>query len=338
MIQNNNNFLSQSIRSKWLLVITLLLAIVLLFFTFRGVDWTAFWNTIQNGHYEYLFLTIPITCLNYLFRAIRWSLLVRSDRKIQFTSIFWANMVGYMGNAFLPARMGELMRSAFLGRQNGLGTSFVLATALVERSLDAIALVLIGASSLLIQPNISPLLKNSLIFMAFSGSIALLVIFAAPFQENLFHRVVAKLPINKKFSLTISPQINRFLLGIHSLHNVRRLGLFTLLTGIIWLVDAFTNTIGVRILSQSLSIDQAFILLAALGLSSAIPSTPGYIGVYQFVAVIVLMPFGFSRANALAYILISQVVNYLLVGFWGLLGLWRLNKIRSDHLTTSSTL
>ncbi len=42
------------------------------------------------------------------------------------------------------------------------------------------------------------------------------------------------------------------------------------------------------------------------------------------VAVAVLVPFGFSRADALAYILISQILNYLVVTFWGVIGLWRM--------------
>ena len=235
-------------------------------------------------------------------------------------------MVGYMGNAYLPARAGELIRSAYLGRQNGLGASFVLATALVERSLDVVALVLIGSISLLVQADISPLLVNALQFMALAGTIGLLAIILAPFQEKLIKSTVAKIPLPEKISLSVSQQITRFLSGIRSLHNIRRLGVFTLLTAVIWLVDAFANTVGVRILSQSLTISQALILLSALGLSSAIPSTPGYIGVYQFVAVAVLTPFGFSRANALAYILISQILNYLLVSLWGLTGMWRLNK------------
>ena len=83
---------------------------------------------------------------------------------------------------------------------------------------------------------------------------------------------------------------------------------------------------------QTLNLDQALVLLAALGLSSAIPSTPGYVGVYQFVAATVLVPFGFSRPDALAYILISQVFNYVVVSFWGLLGLWQLNRGRKGYL------
>lgn len=57
-----------------------------------------------------------------------------------------------------------------------------------------------------------------------------------------------------------------------------------------------------------------------------VPSTPGYIGVYQFAAVSVLVPFGFSRADALAYILFSQVMNYIVVSSWGLIGLWQIHR------------
>jgi len=57
-----------------------------------------------------------------------------------------------------------------------------------------------------------------------------------------------------------------------------------------------------------LPVPVAFLLIAALGLGSALPSTPGYIGIYQFVAVTVLVPFGFSRSDAIAYILVAQAL------------------------------
>jgi hypothetical protein len=307
-------------------IISLTLASLLLLITLRGLDWKTFWNAIRYGHYEFLIITIPIACINYFIRALRWGVLLRTEKKVSITSIFWANMVGYMGNAYLPARAGELIRSAFLGQKKGLGTSFVLATALTERLLDVVALVLIGTISFLVQATVPPILANALRFMAFAGFVGLLIMIAAPFQEKLILRAAGWLPLPEKYSGLVSVQITRFLTGIRSLQSIRRLGIFTLLTAVIWLVDAFANTIGVRVISQTLTINQALILLAALGLSSAIPTTPGYIGVYQFVAVIVLTSFGFSRANALAYIIISQVLNYLLVSFWGLIGLWRINK------------
>ncbi len=311
-------------RSGWLLWLSFALAAALLYLALRGLDWVAFWDTLKSGRYAILFLTIPISSLNYFIRSLRWSVFLRSEKKVPLLSVFWANMVGYMGNAFLPARAGELLRSGFLGSKAGLGASFVLATALSERLLDVIALVLVGAVSLLWQGQMSPALAGAVRVMALAGGLGLVVFVLAPFQEKLILGVLGRLPFPAGLGQRVSGLTSRFLEGMRRLQNPRSLLAFVLLTAVIWPVDAVANMIGVRILGQSLSLGQAFILLAALGLSSALPSTPGYVGIYQLVAVSVLAPFGFTQGQALAYILVSQVVNYLVVTFWGLLGLWRL--------------
>jgi uncharacterized protein (TIRG00374 family) len=306
-------------------------AAVLLFLTLRGLDWASFWNTVKTGHYAFLLLTIPIASINFVIRAIRWSVFVRSEKKVPILPIFWANMVGYMGNAYLPARAGELLRSVFLGRKSGLGTSFVLATALAERVLDAVALVLIGSGALLILGNSSPLLIGAVRFIAVASVVLLAVLIFATYREEFLLRLFARLPFSPAISQRIAEQISRFLVGMRTLKNIRRMSAFTLLTALIWLIDAVGTIIGVRIISQTLNLGQALVLLAALGLSSAIPSTPGYVGVYQFVAVTVLVPFGFSRSEALTYILISQVSGYILFGLWGLLGLWQINQNQLEN-------
>ena len=49
-------------------------------------------------------------------------------------------------------------------------------------------------------------------------------------------------------------------------------------------------------------------------------------GIYQFVAVSVLTPFGFTRTDAVAYILLVQVLSYVVMGCWGALGFWQYRK------------
>ena len=245
-------------------------------------------------------------------------------------------MVGYMGNAYLPARAGEIIRSVFLGREKGLGVSFVLATALTERALDVIALVIIGSIAMLGQSSIPFELQSAVRVTAGIGVIGLIFILIMPHQEKLVFSVLNKFPLPDKFRGVFDEQISRFLIGMRSIQNVKRLITFIALTIIIWFVDAIANVIGVHIIGQNLNMGQALILLAALGLSSAIPSTPGYIGVYQFVAVIVLIPFAFSRSDALAYILISQILSYLVITFWGLIGLWQINKAIDFEASTKN--
>jgi uncharacterized protein (TIRG00374 family) len=310
------------------------LAAILLTLTLRGLDWQSFWSTIRNGHYEFLLLTVPIASVGYFIRALRWSVLVRSKAQVSIPRVFWANMVGYMGNAYLPARAGELLRATFLGREKRLGTSFVLATALSERILDAVALVLIGSVALLLGRLPSEVLARAVSLMAVAAALALAVVLLAPFRETLLLRLIDRLPLPESVSRKTADLTSRFLVGMRSLQSVQRMLVFVGLTGVIWLVDAVGVLIGVRIILQSLNLGQALVLLAALGLSSAVPSTPGYIGVYQFVAVTVLMPYGFSRGEALAYILIAQVLNYLVVTFWGLPGLWKVSRAGQHEGTT----
>lgn len=231
-----------------------------------------------------------------------------------------------MGNAYLPGRAGELLRSVFLGQKMGLGRSFVLATALSERILDAVALALIGSASLLSQGQLPTAVANAVRLMAVAAFVGPAVIIAAPFEERFILRAFGRLPLPTAASQTLAQQIGRFLVGMRSLQNVRRMIAFIRLSAVIWMVDAMGASMAARIISQPLVLGQALILLAAMGLSSAIPSTPGCVGAFQFVAATVLVPFGFSRADALAASLIPQVMNYPLVTFWGLLGLWQLNR------------
>ena len=93
---------------------------------------------------------------------------------------------------------------------------------------------------------------------------------------------------------------------------------FAALTVTIWLSDTVSVMICGRGLGLELSFPVAMLLITAIGLGSALPSTPGYVGIYQFVAVTVLVPFGFSKDAALALILVAQAVGYATVLLLGL--------------------
>jgi len=116
--------------------------------------------------------------------------------------------------------------------------------------------------------------------------------------------------------------------GLRAFHDARRLSGFLALTVLIWCLDALGTVIGGAALGFRIPISVAFLLVAGLGLGSALPSTPGYVGIYQFVAVTVLTPFGFSRTDAIAYILVAQALMYVVIGFWGSIGLWRYRGTR----------
>jgi len=250
--------------------------------------------------------------------------LLSAEKQIPATKVFWAIMVGYLGNNILPARAGELIRAMYVGKENELPTSFALATGIVERLMDLIALVVFGSISLTFSGIVSLQLQGALKLMTVIAIISLGGILSAPYVGKRAIGWISILPyINPSVKGKVEGFLKQFLRGIEALHHPQRAVAFVLYTFIIWSMDGVGAVILSHALHISLTLNQSFLLLAALGLSSAIPSTPGYVGVYQFVAVIVLQPFGVSNANALAFIIFMQLTNLLLLIFWGGIGISR---------------
>jgi uncharacterized membrane protein YbhN (UPF0104 family) len=240
--------------------------------------------------------------------------------------VFWATAVGYLGNLFLPARAGEVIRSAMLGRATGVSIAFILATAFTERIVDAVALVcisLIAMTSLTTLPGWMLAADKVLVVGAFGGLGAILL---APHLAPVLRRALAWLPLPAAARDSIQTVLEELLLGMRSLQHPGRAALFLGLTALIWTLDAIVIMVTASAFSLSIPFTQALLLLAALGLSSAAPSTPGYIGIYQFVAVTVLTPFGFSKDAALVLIIGFQGVSYAVVTVWATIGLWQLNR------------
>jgi len=271
--------------------------------------------------------------LSSLMRALRWRVLLNTEKKIPPLNVFWANMAGYLGNNILPARAGELIRAAYISNTSQIATSFALATGFVERFVDLITLILIGFSSLFLTGILALPLRNALLSMTVVGIVGLLaIIISVSFREQWMRSVMALpiLPMPTKEKL--SELIKQFLRGLESLHHSRRIVSFLLFTIIIWTMDGFGTIFLAKAIHLKFSLLEAWLLLAALGLSSAIPSTPGYIGVYQFVTVIVLKPFGVSSAVALAFILFLQIMNFITVAVWGILAILRQSPPKQEVL------
>jgi hypothetical protein len=306
------------------MLFTLVLAAVLLVLAFRGVDWQQMLATLRQGRLDYLALTFACLTTAFFLRGLRWRVLLSAERPVSPLDTFWATSVGYLGNGFLPARAGELIRSAMLGRRAGISASYVLATALTERILDALFLVLIGLLAMLTLEGLPPWLITGVQIMAVLGMASLGGLVLLPRLERFFLRMLAALPLPAALHTRLAEMLEQFLFGMRAFQRPASALSFAALTLVIWCVDA-VYTVGIALaLGLSLSLPQAFLVLAALGLSSAVPSTPGYVGVYQFVAVTVLPLFGFLQSEALAYIIMFQAVTYLVILLWGLLGLWRL--------------
>jgi glycosyltransferase 2 family protein len=296
----------------------------LLYLAVRGVDWREFIATIRRAKLWLLAVTFGLYHVSMVLRSLRWRVLLSAEKKVAPLTVFWATMAGYLGNNFLPARAGELIRSATLGHKTGLSKSWVFATALTERLLDVVALVLFSLAAVFSLGRSSQLLVRAWKMMGIAGVAGIVILFAAPRFEGPFRELLGRLRGPARLREGLFGTLAQFLSGMRAFANPSRGFAFAGMTVLLWLTDAGGTMVCARAVGLNLTLPIAVMLLAGLGLSSAIPSTPGYVGVYQFAAVAVLVPLGYPRGVVLAYIIVAQALGYVIITTWGLLGLWRL--------------
>ena len=313
----------------WSWILGTALGAVLLYFSLRGVDWKRIWSTIAGAQWRFLAAAAALTCCSFFMRSLRWRILLNAEGHLGVGTVFRATMAGYLGNALLPARAGELVRTVVISSRSSLSKTYVLTTALSERLMDAIALVLWSSLILLAvdpKPRWMEDLSRTTAVMAAAGALAIALL---PHTGGVCRGVLQRIPLPSALRNRLLLLVYQVLLGVRAFHNVGRLLGFAALTVVIWTSDACTTMMAARALGLHLSFTVAMLLLAALGLGSALPSTPGYVGIYQFVAVTVLVPFGIGRDAALAYILVAQALGYVVLLLLGLPCVYRLGTAGS---------
>ena len=298
----------------------LALAAVLLYYSLRGIDWPRVGDILRGTRpLAICFAWVTITAAVFL-RSVRWRVLLSAGKPVSIPVAFWATAAGYLGNNLLPARAGELVRTVIISRRSGMSNAFVLTTALSERVADAIAVIAISAAVLLGLSNPPGWLAGAARPFAIVGLCGVAAIAFLPAFEGLYFRILKRVPVPPQLRQKLEGVLGHAIQGIRSFHDRRRLARFVALTAMIWTLDAANAAICAGALGFHMPVAVAFLLVAALGLGSALPSTPGYVGIYQFVAVSVLTPFGFLRSDAIAYILLLQALQYSVILFWGLIG------------------
>jgi len=300
-----------------------LLAAALLYYSLRGIEWREVGRIVANADAGLLALCAAIATASLFLRAWRWRILLDAGGTVSVSTAFWATAAGLFGNNFLPARAGEIVRTVMISSRGGLDGTYVLATALSERVADAIVLVVISAVVLLTLPSPPGWLADAARPFGILGLIGALAIAILPLLGPTSRRIIERLPLPEALRPKAIGAVEQGLRGIAAFHDVRRLLAFIGLAVLIWGLDAVGTMIAGAALGFQFPISVALLLITGLSVGSALPSTPGYVGIYQFVAVTVLTPFGFSRTDAIAYILVAQALMYVVIGFWGALGLWR---------------
>jgi len=282
---------------------------------FRNIEFDKFFKALKEINYFYLFPITFFSIFTCVIRAWRWKYFFKHVKQIRFSSLFSTVMIGFMANNILPARIGELVRAYYIGKKENVNKSMAFATIVLERIFDVFSLLFLFLVTLLFCPFPQIVTKISYLVIGIY-LVAVWILISMQIWKQPIIRLVEflckKLP--NRVGRRIVEYINSFISGFDVLKNWQEIGIIFFYSLILWLFSAICFYFmfhGCKI--GHLPFWAAVFVLIVISMGIAIPSSPGYIGTFQYFAILGLGVFGIDKNTALTYSLVLHVSQWIII-------------------------
>ncbi len=207
-------------------------------------------------------------------------------------------------NNVMPARVGDLLRARWLGRRAGVPAGRALATVVLDRACDLLVLFALLLATL---PQVAGSRWSDRIAfgtLALLLALAVLLVFARAYTRR---RARARLATRGLARRVLRDVVE----GLAEPMGRRRLAAAIVLSGVAWLAFAGAAIGVARSVGIHLGVVDALFATAVINLGVAIPSSPGFVGTYQWLGVASLGLVGVDRSRALAFAILLQAIWYV---------------------------
>ncbi len=283
----------------------------------QGVSWSDVWSAILGADPWLLAAAVVTLMLTYLVQAERWRVVARNEGRLGLGRAYSLILAALAVNNVVPGRAGEILRGWWLSRLLRRPVSRCLSTVVVDRISDVGALVVALLVSLPFVPK--PGWLQGLLLVAVPVTAGLLGLVALAWwytHRSERGRRRAELPADERPFL--GRQASGFVRGLAGTVSARQVVPIALWSLLAWLLWATAAGFVAASLGVSLTPAELLFVTGVIDLGVAIPSTPGFVGTYQWLAVASLGLFGISRDNAFAFAVLLQASWYVPVTIVGL--------------------
>jgi uncharacterized protein (TIRG00374 family) len=294
----------------------------------RGVSFREVGRDIARANWVVLLsLSLPAYAGLVWLRALRWRHLTDPIQPIGSAALARAVSVGFMANNVLPLRVGEVARAWYLARETGASPAALFGTVLLERVIDTVCVVAMVAvvASLFGAEGEAALARGAMVLVPAAAlpSAGMLALRAWP--EPISRGVAWLLrPLPRRLQRLAEQILRRFAEGLGALRGGRHLFWIALQSIAIWfglstltIVAAFW-ALGIDLGSPLRVVGAAWAAQAAIGVAVALPSAPGFFGLFHYACRFALERFGVPTETAVAAGTLIHIVMWVTLTTAGL--------------------
>jgi uncharacterized protein (TIRG00374 family) len=305
--------MASSLRTHLHLLIGLIISAAAVYLSLRKIDFNALWVSLRSVDYFYLIPALGAQLACFLFKGAGWRfLLLPAKREIKLMSTTSVLVIGLMANNLFPAKLGELVRGYLMGEKEKLSKSLCLSTVAVEHLLDILILTIF---LIILLPFVSlpPWLRNSGLFVGLAAMGIIVILFVMTRREEKFlgwiNRLLQFLP--GRFQEKIQAILNNIFQGLRVVKGHYIFYAFAAIL-LMWLTAFFVAYLLMLACGLSLPFQAAVMVIVFGAFGKIIPSSPGAIGTYHYLVLLVVMSFQVSKEAALGYAIILHALMFML--------------------------
>ncbi|HNZ09886.1 MAG TPA: lysylphosphatidylglycerol synthase transmembrane domain-containing protein [Smithellaceae bacterium] len=315
------------------LIFGIVLGIVLIYFSVRGIDFNETLSHLKKVDLGYAAVSLFFIILMQALRSYRWGVILQPMEKIDQLTLFSVTSVGFLAIVAIPARIGELARPFLISKKSSIKMSSAFGTIVVERVLDSLSVLTITIAVLILQDLPSWMIKSGILFFAITMLIIAFIIGLVWRREaavKIIDHVLQLLP--GRLSQKIMSVIHHFIDGFQVITDVKRLLYLFFLSMVVWVVDAAVIYSLFLAFGFDLPLLAAFVIMVILIAGIAIPTAPGFIGNWHYACILGLGLFGIAKPEAFSFALVYHFISMIVVVVLGVSFL-PFNKFSLSDLT-----
>ena len=302
-------------KHKIITIAGFIISIVLLYLSLRGIEFRQLAESIRNADLRFAFLPLCCILLCITICSYRWSKVVGNNATLK--DAFISLLIGLFINNVLPARIGEVARGYALSRRINVPFTYAVSTVFVDRVFDLIGLLVI-VFVFFPKENLPPSVSKAL-YALVAILVICVVILLAISRKKIAIRISRFLErFNRSFLNKLARRIIEIQENLVRIGTPGKLVFFMSFSLASWLSMSSALYFSMRTVGVTLPFVYAPFVCALLNMGLVVPSSPGYIGVYQFLLVYLLAIFGIPKYEAFAVSLFfhaSWYIPYNILGF-----------------------
>jgi uncharacterized protein (TIRG00374 family) len=301
-------------KKKSHLLIGISFSLFFLLLVFSNINLTEFLAAFSQTNYPLIFLSIIFFFIGYCCRIERWrNILIIDNPNISWKECFGPFYSCVAANNVLPFRAGDLLRVLVFNRRLKISGTTSVAALIVEKILDlVIVIIFLGFALSYFDSDASNLIGIGYFLLITIAIAIILVVLFPKFLLPIFFlltKLLSKIsPIIGKQSEHKFTKIFTALNHVSQGPNMIKLIIWSLFS---WFFEGLLFLCAAVAL-PSLSKPWAALMAFPIGtLSTTIPSTPGFVGTFDFFTTHSMITLGNTIPSASAYALLVHVILWL---------------------------